>query len=75
MSPKSKINPVLKKITLARINTLSDEIKIHIGQTQSFTKSDLIKQIAGETEIGRKMVDIQINFLRDLAQGKIYQDD
>jgi len=74
MTKKNKINPILKKITIARLNTLSDKIRINIGQTQSFTKNDLVKQINQETEIGCKMVDIQMQFLQDLVGGKIYND-
>lgn len=70
----TKINPIQKKLTLARLNTLSDKIKIHIGNSQTFTKADLIDHISRETVIGQQIVDIQINFLRDLAHGKIHQD-
>ncbi len=71
-----KINPVLKKLALARINVLSDNIKIHLGSPgQSFSRDDLVHHISAETKIGQQIVDIQISFLRDLASGKIYQDD
>ncbi len=74
MNRKNKINPIFKKVTIARLNALSDRLQIHIGSNQNYTKNDLIGHIHRETKIGQQMVDIQINFLRDLAHGKIYQD-
>jgi len=68
----TKIDPLQKKLTLARLEAQSDKTKIHFASGQSFTKAELITQVKSETEIGKKVVDIQVKFLQDLAQGKIY---
>lgn len=70
-----KITKVSKQLALARLNTLSDNIKIHVGSTQTYSKKDIITHIRKETKIGQEMVNIQIEFLKDLAHGKLYEDD
>lgn len=70
-----KITKLSKQLALARLNTLSDNIKIHVGGSQSYTKKDIINHIQKETKIGQEMVNIQIEFLKDLAHGKLYEDD
>ncbi|MFA6518923.1 MAG: hypothetical protein WCV93_04740 [Candidatus Shapirobacteria bacterium] len=70
----AKINPLQKKLTLARLETQSEKTKVNFASGQSFTKDQLINEVESETVIGRKVVDIQVKFLQDLAKGKIYQD-
>jgi len=70
-----KINKIKKSIALARIQAQSDKIKIHFSSGETLSKSELISNIENETEIGKKLVDLQINFLKDLASGKLYSDD
>lgn len=70
----TKIDPTSKKIALARIAAYSDQIKIHIGGQSTFTRTELLSHVRNETEVGQKIVAVEIEFLRDLAQGKIYQD-
>jgi hypothetical protein len=70
----AKINPLQKQLTLARLETQSEKTRVNFASGQSFSKSELIKEVQSETVIGKKVVDIQVKFLQDLAKGKIYQD-
>jgi len=70
-----KINKIKKSIALARIQAQSDKIKIHFSSGETLTKDDIISNIENETEIGKKLVDLHIEFLQDLASGKINSDD
>ena len=67
-----KLDPTTKKLALARVQTHSDNIKIHIAGSRSYSKDELISNIKRETKLGKQIAQIQIEFLRDLAHGKIY---
>ena len=67
-----KINKSAKKIALARIEASSDKLRINIVGKGWFDKAKMIENIKKETEVGKKLVDIQIEFLKDMASGKFY---
>ncbi len=69
-----KINPLAKKLALARIAAYSEKIKIHLGGQSTLTRRQLLSHVKNETATGQKIVDIEIEFLRDLAHGQIYRD-
>jgi len=61
----------LKKLAKARIKAMSEEIGIIVGENK-LTKEEILKNIESETETGKKIAEDQLEFLRDLAKGKIY---
>lgn len=63
----------LKKIVLARVENYDDDWLITIGGDGTFNKEAMIKEIENETTVGLKMVEIQSEFMRDLANGKFYE--
>lgn len=61
----------LKAIVLERANTMPETLRIAIG-SEEFQKKDLIKHINDEDEIGRQMMTIELEFLRALTSGAVY---
>ena len=61
----------LKTLVLERINVMPDTMRIAVG-SEEFSKPDLIEHIQQEDEIGRQMMEVDLEFLRDLASGAIY---
>ena len=68
-----KIDSDLKKIILAKVENYDDDWMITIGGKGSFDKESITKEIENETEVGLKMVEIENEFMTDLANGKFYQ--
>ena len=68
---KSSINKLEKELVLARMETLSDNIKISIGSNE-YKKGDVLKSVAKGDKLGKQIIDMQMSYLRDLAKGKIY---
>lgn len=68
-----KIDVDLKKIVLARVENYDDDWLITIGGDGTFNKEAMIKEIENETTVGLKMVEIQSEFMKDLANGKFYE--
>ncbi|MCR4324092.1 MAG: hypothetical protein NUV69_00185 [Candidatus Curtissbacteria bacterium] len=62
----------IKKLVLARIQAASDDLRIAIGSTE-YTKKEMIERVEAEDEIGKEIIDIQMEYLRDTAEGAIYK--
>jgi hypothetical protein len=70
-----KIKNISKSIAMARIKTLPDDIIVHLSGRPSLSKAQMLQNIVNDTDIGQELVEIQLDFIRDIASGKIYQDD
>lgn len=62
----------IKKLVLARIMAASDDLRIAIGSTE-YTKEEMVKNVKEGNEVGREIMEIQMEYLRDMASGAIYQ--
>lgn len=62
----------LKKLTAARLRSISSEVSIAIGNT-SYSQEDIIKHVEKADEIGLEFMEMQLEFLKDLAKGNFYQ--
>lgn len=63
----------IKKLVIARIKAASDDLSISIGSTE-YTKEEMLKSVEKGDKVGREIIEIQMEYLRDLAEGTIYQE-
>lgn len=68
------IDKDLKNLVMSRLETMPDDIEISVGDLGSFSKIDLIAGVEAETEVGKKMIEIELRFMRDLINGQLYQN-
>jgi len=68
-SKERRINEELKEIVVARLDTISPNKKISIGSSGEFRKDELIQHVRDGDEIGRKIVEIELEFLRAQKEG------
>jgi len=68
------IDQDLKNMVIGRLLSIPESMEISVGSFGSFKKDDLIRNIKEETEIGKKMVDIELTYLKDLISGKLYKN-
>ena len=61
----------LKEIVLARLNVMPDDVTVSIGDN-SLNKQALTKHVESEDEIGKQMMEMELEFLQDLASGAVY---
>ncbi len=69
---KEKVDKEIKEIVLFRIKSskLPPNINLFIGNSkESLTKLDLINHVNKEDEIGKKIIAMQMNYLRVLKKG------
>ncbi len=72
MSNNKQTQEDIRKLVLARIMAVSDDLRIAIGSTE-YTKKEMIENVKEGNEIGREIMEIQMEYLRDMAKGAIYQ--
>ena len=77
LSKKEKeIQEDIRELVLARIRAASGDLNVSIGSVaKGYSKKELIESVEAGDEIGKEIVDIQMEYLKDIAQGKIYSLD
>ncbi len=65
----------IKELVIARIEASSDNLKVMIGGDKELSKQDLIDNIRQGNDLGKEIIDIQLEFLKDMTEGKVYQND
>ena len=64
----------LKKLVLERINVMPDTLRMAIGSVE-LTKEDLIQRVREEDELGKQVMEMELEFLRALARGAVYANE
>ena len=68
-----KITEEIKKIVVARLEILPENKKISIGNFGEFSKDELIENVNKNSEVGNKIIEIELEFLRAMKRG-IYNE-
>lgn len=61
----------MKKLVFARIKAASDDLVLSIGEKQ-YTKEEILESVKKGDEVGLEIIDMQMEFLRDMASGEFY---
>ena len=62
----------IKQLVIARLDSIPPDVSISVGSEGKFNKWELITQIENDTEIGKKMVKLELEYLRNLKEGNYY---
>lgn len=62
-------NETIKETVIARLSTMPSDQKISVGSEGEFTKEELIDHIKRGDKIGKKFIEIELEFLRALKEG------
>lgn len=61
------------ELVVARLQTLPEDKDISIGSFGEFTKDEIINRVRSGDEVGKKMVEIEMSFLRLMKDGIFYE--
>ena len=61
---KSSTDEDIKKLVIARLQILSSNTMISVGPEGSFSRDDLIEKVKEGDRIGKKIVEVQMEWLR-----------
>ena len=70
---KTKVNKCEKEIILARVRAYDDDFELSVGSGGTFSKDEIIKNIEKGTDMGQEIIEMQMEYLRDLISGDIYK--
>lgn len=62
----------LKELVIQRVNAMPDTLCISVGSSDELTKKDLAQHVQDGDEVGQQIIEMQLEFLRDLASGAVY---
>ena len=65
----------IEELVIARLQTFPDGTEVSIGSAGEFTKEELIQHVKSGDELGRKIIDVEMSFLRALKDGLFYGED
>ncbi len=70
-----RISKEIKELVIARLDVMPSSMKVSIGSYGAFSKDDLKEHVEKEDSVGRKVVEVQMAFLRAIKEGKLYQQN
>jgi len=68
------LNTDLQKIVVERLRRLPSHLQISIGNN-NYSNEELVSSVKEGTKLGQQIMGIQLDYLQDLASGKIYLDE
>ncbi len=63
----------IKELVIARLDTLPDGVGVSVGSDGDYSKKDLIQHVELGDEIGKKIIEVEMHFLRALKSGALYE--
>ena len=71
MSNNEKIDEELKKLVIARLGTLNPDSKVLLFGDKPISVRDMLKEVTEGSELGKKIVEVQISYIKMLARGEL----
>jgi len=62
----------IKDIVRANLERVSPKAILHIGGYGSFTREEILEEVDNDTDIGKKMIEAELEYLKLVKEGKIY---
>ena len=69
MNNNKTVSEEVKQLVIARLETLPPDKKMSIGSYGEFKREDLIMHVEKGDEIGKKVIEIELEFLQALKEG------
>lgn len=63
----SRFSEDITNLVIARLETIPSNIEMSIGGDGNFTVQELIERVRRQDHIGKKMIDMQMSYLRSLG--------
>lgn len=64
----------LKKIVLERLKAMPDNLSVSIGNSE-YSAGQLLEHVESEDDVGKQIMDVQLQYLQDLGSGKIVENE
>lgn len=64
----------IRQLVIERLKTFPSGKKISIGSDGDFSKEELIAHVGQEDKIGKKIIEIQLAYLRSFKEGSLFEE-
>ncbi len=71
---KFEFSEELKQLVVERIKSIPSNLQISVGGSE-YTKEEIMSHVQKGDDVGKQMAEIQLQFLKELTSGKIFQDE
>lgn len=71
MSDKT-LEEEIKELIIARLQAIPPNVGISIGSEGDYKRDELIEHVKKDDEIGRKIIEIDLNYLKTLKNFNLY---
>ncbi len=71
----TEIEKEIRQLVIERIRTMPDNINISIGGDSDYTKEQIMKSVEIGDDAGQQFIRMQMDFLRAVTEGKVYQEN
>ncbi len=65
---ESSTDEDIRKLVTARLQVLSSDTIISVGSEGSFSRDDLIKRVEKDDYIGKKIIEVEMEWLRSFKK-------
>ena len=69
MTKEKDLSDDIKNLVIARLEVLPPDKKISIGSAGNFTKEQLIESVKKGDDVGKKITEIELEFLQAMKEG------
>ncbi len=59
----------IRELVVLRLEAMPENFKLSMGSAGQFDKQELIERVKSGDEVGKKVIQIQLNYLRSLKKG------
>jgi hypothetical protein len=63
----------IKELVIERLKTLPENTGMSIGSRGDFDREEIIAHVERGDDIGKKIIEAELNFLRGLKEGILYE--
>jgi hypothetical protein len=63
----------VRELVLARLEVMPSNFKLSVGNQGTFSKEELLDHVKKGDNIGRGVIEMQLNFIKALTTGKLIE--
>ncbi|OGG19037.1 hypothetical protein A3D78_06745 [Candidatus Gottesmanbacteria bacterium RIFCSPHIGHO2_02_FULL_39_14] len=64
----------IRQLVVERLRGISSNKKVSIGSMGEFSKEEMIHNVQENSEIGKKIIEIQLEYIRALKEGLFFNE-
>jgi hypothetical protein len=70
---ESEFEKQLQELVIARLSAIPKNLQMAVGANQ-YNIEDLIKSVQQNDNVGKQLVAMQVQYLKDLSSGEVYKE-